>query len=306
MFFFFLIFQVTDPQLIKLLEFKLSIYQPYIGVFVRKNPDPLSYASEVRDLNDCHKIGTFVKINEITRTEGKLQFVGVSHRRIQLDKEVDDDGVVPSGDEKKRKEFAEVKSMLKSPNNIVLMVETDNVQEVLPDIHTAEYRAIAMEIVKTIRDIVMENSLIRENLHQILGQNLRVNDSPSYLADLAASITSAKPTELQAILEETNVMNRMKMSLELLKKEKQVLELQKKISEEVDEKISKQHKQFMLQEQLKAVKKELGLEKDDKEALTEKFKAMLVGKTVPEIVSQTFESELQKLGYLERHSAEFS
>lgn len=62
----------------------------------------------------------------------------------------------------------------------------------------------------------------------------------------------------------------------------------------------------MLREQLKAIKRELGLEKDDKDALAEKFEKMLEGKTVPDAVRKVLDEELQKLGFLENNSSEFA
>ena len=53
---------------------------------------------------------------------------------------------------------------------------------------------------------------------------------------------------------------------------------------QVQDKISENQKRFMLMEQLKQIKKELGLEKDDKEELLSKFRKRLVDKTVPEDV----------------------
>ena len=44
---------------------------------------------------------------------------------------------------------------------------------------------------------------------------------------------------------------------------------------QVEEKVKTAHRKFMLQEQLKVIKKELGLEKDDKDAIAEKFKERL-------------------------------
>lgn len=298
--------QVSDPKLKKLIELKVALNHPYIGVFVRKDHESITNVAELKDLSECYKIGSFVKITEITQANGRLQFVGVAHRRIEIEKEIQFDENLNFKGKVMAKNINEMKQILEEPRDVVLMVQTKNYDEELPDIQSPEYKAISMEIVKTIRDIVMENTLIRENLHQILGSNLRINDSPSYLADLASSITSSRPAELQAVLQEKNVMNRMKMALELLKKEKEILNLQAKIGGEVEEKIRKQHRQYMLHEQMKAVKKELGIEKDDREALSEKFKANLEGKTVPAIISETFESELTKLSYLEKHSTEFS
>ena len=65
------------------------------------------------------------------------------------------------------------------------------------------------------------------------------------------------------------------LTLSLLKKELEMSRLQQKISKEVEEKVNKQHRKFMLMEQLRIIKKELGLEKDDKEAMNDKFRARL-------------------------------
>lgn len=62
------------------------------------------------------------------------------------------------------------------------------------------------------------------------------------------------------------------LSLSLLKKELELSKLQQKIGREVEEKVKQQHRKYILHEQLKIIKKELGLEKDDKDAIEEKFR----------------------------------
>lgn len=54
--------------------------------------------------------------------------------------------------------------------------------------------------------------------------------------------------------------------------EREVLRLQQDIKQQVDEKMTSQKRTYFLQEQLKSIKKELGLEKDDKEAILNKFR----------------------------------
>lgn len=278
-----------------------------MGVFARKSAGATNQVHEVKDLNDCHSIGSFVQITEISRTDDKLQFVATAHRRIEIEKQLKHERVAnPSSDKNARKKLMEIQDMLRDPNGNVLMVKVNNFEDEQPDLDSAEYKAITMEIVKTIRDIIMSNSLIRENLQQMLGNNLRINDNPAYLADLAASITSSKPEELQEIMAEKSIFNRMKMALNLLIKEKQLLELQQKISKDVETKIREQHRTFMLREQLKSIKRELGIEKDDKDALAEKYEKMLEGKTVPEAVRKVLDEEMQKLGFLENNSSEFT
>lgn len=64
-------------------------------------------------------------------------------------------------------------------------------------------------------------------------------------------------------------------------------------------------RKYLLQEQLKIIKKELGLEKDDKDSVIEKFRSRLKLLTVPENVSDIIEEEIDKLSYLDNHSSEF-
>lgn len=95
------------------------------------------------------------------------------------------------------------------------------------------------------------------------------------------------------------------LSLSLLKKEYELSRLQAKIGREVEEKVKAQHRKYILHEQLKVIKKELGLEKEDKDAIDEKFRERIKGKTIPPAVQEVIEEELGKLAFLESHSSEF-
>ena len=61
----------------------------------------------------------------------------------------------------------------------------------------------------------------------------RVIDNPVYLSDLGAALTSGEAQELQAVLEEQNIPERLMLVLNLLKKEYQMSMLQQKIGKEV-------------------------------------------------------------------------
>ena len=95
------------------------------------------------------------------------------------------------------------------------------------------------------------------------------------------------------------------LTLKLLKKELEMSKLQQKISKDVEDKIKQQHRKYMLQEQMKSIKKELGIEKEDKDAIGEKFRERLKSLTVPKQVQDVIDEELNKLNFLDQHSAEF-
>ncbi|XP_030370970.1 lon protease homolog, mitochondrial isoform X2 [Scaptodrosophila lebanonensis] len=187
----------------------------------------------------------------------------------------------------------------------VLIVEVENVKHPTYK-QTEEVKALTQEIIKTLRDIITMNPLYRESLQQMLHQNQRVVDNPIYLCDLGASLSAAEPAELQKILEEADIPQRLLLALALLKKELELSKLQQKIGREVEEKVKQQHRKYILQEQLKVIKKELGIEKDDKDAIGEKYREKLKDKTVPESIMTVIDEELTKLNFLESHSSEFN
>jgi hypothetical protein len=67
------------------------------------------------------------------------------------------------------------------------------------------------------------------------------------------------------------VLLRANEALLLLKKEVELCKLQQDIGKKVEEKINKDQKRYFLMEQLRSIKKELGLEKDDKSALIQRY-----------------------------------
>lgn len=98
----------------------------------------------------------------------------------------------------------------------------------------------------------------------------------------------------------------MKLSLTLLKKELELTKLQEDLSKKIDESMNKNQRKYMLQEQLKLIKRELGMEKEDKEEIRNKFLERLTKYTVPPAVMKVIDEELNRLSVLEPSSMEFN
>jgi ATP-dependent Lon protease len=133
---------------------------------------------------------------------------------------------------------------------------------------------------------------------------------PMKLTDFAASITSADGSELQRVLTATDPEERLSITLELLNKERKIAEFQKDISRQVEEKMNKQQREFMLRQQLKAISKELGIDKDDKSVTVAKFQARVDAlKANGGVLGSTLDvmqEEINKLSGLERSAPEFN
>lgn len=83
-------------------------------------------------------------------------------------------------------------------------------------------------------------------------------------------------------------------------------QLQSKISKDVENKIQKRQREYYLMEQLKGIKKELGIESDGKDKLVDKFKEKAETLNMPEAVRKVFDEEINKLQHLEPAASEFN
>ncbi|ACH38040.1 DNA-binding ATP-dependent protease La [Citrifermentans bemidjiense Bem] len=166
-----------------------------------------------------------------------------------------------------------------------------------------ELKAYSMAVISTLKELVQINPLYSEEIKLFLGRSSL--DDPGRLSDFAASLTSADGQELQQVLETFDVRKRIDMVLNLLKKELEVSRLQTKITKQIEEKISQQQREFFLREQLKAIKKELGLEKEGKTAEVEKFEERLKQLKLNPEAQRAVTDELEKFKLLEPASAEY-
>ncbi|CAN6868101.1 unnamed protein product, partial [Brassica oleracea] len=75
------------------------------------------------------------------------------------------------------------------------------------------------------------------------------------LADFGAAICGANRHQAQEVLEELDVHKRLRLTLELMKKEREISKIQETIAKAIEEKISGEQCRYLLNEQLKAIKK---------------------------------------------------
>jgi len=167
-----------------------------------------------------------------------------------------------------------------------------------------ELKAYSMAIITTLKELVQINPLYSEEIKFFLNRSSL--EDPGRLADFAANLTSADGEALQKILEAFDVRRRIDQVLVLLKKELEVSRLQTRISQQIEEKVSGQQREFFLKEQLKAIKKELGLEKEGKTTEIEKFEERLEKLTLNDEAQRTVDEEMDKLRLLEPHSPEYT
>lgn len=226
---------------------------------------------------DFYEVGTVVRMHHPVRSDGKIQFIAEGVARFRIVGWISE--AAPY--------LAQVAYPAKEQGS-----DTD------------EVRAYAMAIINTIKDLLPLNPLYSEELKFFL--NRFSPNQPSLLTDFAASLTAASKQELQEVLESFNLRRRMEKVLVLIKKELDVARLQSQIREQVEEKMSRQQREFFLREQLRAIQKELGLAKDDKTADLELYQGRIEKLRIPEAAARRIEDEMHKLSVLESGSPEYA
>ncbi|KAK1318586.1 hypothetical protein QJS10_CPB04g00968 [Acorus calamus] len=280
---------VKDPKLLEALKENRRRSIPYAGAFLVKDEPATDFgvasgsetAKSVYDLKGeelykrLHEVGTLAQISSIQDD----QVVLIGHRRLRITEMVDGDP---------------------------LRVKVDHLKDKPYDKDDDVIKATSFEVISTLRDVLKTSSLWRDHV-QTYTQHIGDFNFPR-LADFGAAISGANKLLCQQVLEELDVYKRLKLTLELVKKEMEISKIQVSIAKAIEEKISGEQRRYLLNEQLKAIKKELGVETDDKTALSGKFRERLetYKERCPAHVLQVIEEELAKLQLLEASSSEFN
>ncbi|HWP68458.1 MAG TPA: endopeptidase La, partial [Rectinemataceae bacterium] len=90
-----------------------------------------------------------------------------------------------------------------------------------------------------------------------------------------------------------------------IKKEQELLRIQKKVQSEINEKIEKSQREYFLREELKTIKQELGLPADAKSSDYQKFKAKIESFKFTGEVKEQVEQELEKFNLMDASSSEY-
>ncbi len=125
----------------------------------------------------------------------------------------------------------------------------------------------------------------------------------SEIIDAIPEFMELAPEKSYPLLKESNLGERIKIAFELVEKELVILKLQKKIKEDVKKQIEKNQKEYYLNEQLKAIQKELGHFESFKEEITQ-LEQKISEKDLPPRVKEVALRELKKLNSMQPTSAE--
>ncbi|KAL5051578.1 Lon protease-like protein, mitochondrial [Aspergillus fruticulosus] len=319
---------IRDPNVATAIQEMMRRGQPYVGAFLFK--DENADGDVIENTDDVYDTGVFAQVTAaypLRSEQSGVTAVLYPHRRIKIsslippgestkteipeDKTTEKRGDVVASFEENAAELVpkdhyEPTSFLRKYP--VSLVNVENLTEEPFDKKSAIIRAVTSEIVNVCKEIATLNPLFRDQISAFYTDQFpgNLSDEPAKLADFAAAVSGGELHELQEVLESMNIEERLPKGLVVLKKELMNAQLQTKISKDVEAKIQKRQREYWLMEQMKGIKRELGIESDGKDKLVEKFKEKAEKLAMPEAVKKVFDEELNKLAHLEPAASEFN
>lgn len=190
---------------------------------------------------------------------------------------------------------ARVKKVIKDDEYMLVEVE-----EIPTEIEaTTEIKALMRTVNVTFENYVKLGKKV--NPEMIMQVN--AIEDPSRLADVIVVQLNLKLEDKQEVLETFDPRERLEKILGHMKSEIEILQVEKRIRNRVKKQMEKTQKEYYLNEQMRAIQKELG-EKDDFRNEVQELEDKLKGKDMPEDAREKTDKEIRKLKMMSPMSAE--
>jgi len=239
-----------------------------VGLFLQKDSDIENPGPE-----DLYHVGTAGNILKMLRfPDGTVRFLIQGLNRIRI------------------KKF--------TANRPHLMAEIEELEEIVDE--SVKMEALQRNLSERVKKLVELAPYLNEEFHiSALNQ-----ETPSKLTDFIASNLNMSTDQRQKILEQVDVIKRARTLYQVVNKEIEVLELSQKIQAQAASELGKSQRHFILREQLKAIKKELG-DTDDGGEIDE-FEKKIEAAEMSEVAEKAARKELDRLSHMSPSSAEYT
>lgn len=206
--------------------------------------------------------------------------------------------------------IAEVKQLVKLPNDMMkVVVEGIERAEIKEFLDTDEYFLVEVEscpekkievdketkaLMRTVVKEFEEYIKYDRNLPAETIMSVNSIEEPGRLADVISSQIDLKYSQLQELLEATDIIERLEKMLSVLQDEIEVLKIEQDINKRVKKKVEQNQKEYYLREKMKVIKDELEEDTGTKSEI-EDYYTKLEKAELPERASEKVEEEIEKL-----------
>ena len=258
---------INAPDDVKVVE-KAHEEGGFIGIVMLKND------TETPTAADMYRVGTVARIlKKVNLPDGGINIFISTVKRFKIRKVLHNSAPVAAAVEYLEEEEAD----------------------------TFEVKALTRALLSEMKEVSENNPLFSEEMRL----NMVNIDNPGKIADFIASILNVDKVEQQKILETLNVRARMEQVLLFIKKEQELLRVQKKIQRELNDRVEKNQREYFLREEMKSIQEELGETAGGDATEYQKFKKTIESLKLQGEVLEAANNELQKFRMTDPGSSEY-
>jgi ATP-dependent Lon protease len=170
-----------------------------------------------------------------------------------------------------------------------------------PGSEDVEAEALAMSL----RDIAKQVIQLMPELPREAGSLIDSIQAPGALADLVAANLDAPVEEKAQLIETLEVKERIRKVLRLLTRQLEILKMRERINSQIKEEMGKNQREYVLRQQLKAIKEELG-EDDGDQGDLDGIEERIAKATLPSEAETVAKKQLKRLRSMQVGSAEYT
>jgi ATP-dependent Lon protease len=260
---------VGRKKSVRLVEEAISKERPVIGIVTQRDAK-----TEDPGPDDLYGVGCaarILKVIKLAKDNFSVILQGVSRIRV-----IEGNGIDPFM-------TARVQALPDGPS---VEVELDALVMNLKD--------VAKRVIKLMPELPKEAAALVESVTE-----------PGQLADLITSNLDVQVDEKQDVLETFDLKTRLRKVLQFLSRQHEVLKVREKINSQVQEEMGRNQREYVLRQQLKAIKEELG-EIDDSGGDLDDFREKVLSSKMPAEVEKVAMKQLERLKVMQPSSAEYT
>jgi ATP-dependent Lon protease len=262
-------FDVGREKSVALVEDVHNLDSPVIAIFAQRDP-----ATDDPAADDLYPVGCAARVlKALKHSSGNYSLILQGLTRIRLD------SVTQSNPYMRAK---------------VTRVESPSSEDV-------EAEALAMSL----RDVAKQVIQLMPELPREAGSLIDSIQAPGALADLVAANLDAPVEEKAALIETVEVKERIRKVLRLLTRQLEILKMRERINSQIKEEMGKNQREYVLRQQLKAIKEELG-EDDGDQGDLDGLEERISKASLPSEADSVAKKQLKRLRSMQVGSAEYT
>ena len=263
-------FDVGREKSVSLVEDLENLSQPVIAIFAQRDPN-IDDPSE----NDLYPVGAAARVlKSLKHSTGNYSLILQGLTRIKLDT------------------VTQHAPYLKA--KIKRIEETPVADDIEAEALAGSLRDVAKQVIQLMPELPREAQSLIDSINE-----------PGNLADLVAANLDAPVDEKAQLMSTVDVKERIRHVLKLLTRQLEILKMRERINSQIKEEMGKNQREYVLRQQLKAIKEELGEDEGDQGDL-DGLEERIAKANLPSEAEQVARKQLRRLRSMQVASAEYT